>query len=152
MAKRGFLTVVATLMCTIGLSAHHPFTAEFDIAKSFTLAGTLTKVEWQNPHVYAYVDAKDDQGKVANWKVEMGSPSELMKAGWTQSSMKIGDQVTFDGWRARDGSNLANAESVTLPGGAKMVAASSFHLGPQDQRARSETGEPQAIGTSGADG
>jgi hypothetical protein len=106
----------------------------------------------QNPHVYAYVDAKDNQDKVVNWKVEMGSPAELMKAGWTQSSIKIRDQVTLDGWRARDGSNLANAESVTLPGEAKLVAAASFHLGPQDQRAQSETGEPQAIGTGGADG
>jgi len=152
MAIRGFLAVLVAVLWTTGVFAHHPFAAEFDTTKPFALSGALTKVEWQNPHVYAYVDAKDTQGKVVNWKVEMGSPAELMKAGWMQSSMKIGDQVTFDGWRARDGSNLANAESVTLPGGAKLVAASSFHLGPQDQRAQSETGEPRAIGTAGADG
>jgi LPXTG-motif cell wall-anchored protein len=159
MAKRGILAVFAVMVWTTGLFAHHPFAAEFDTNKPFTVTGTLTKIEWMNPHVYAFVDAKDTQGRVANWKVELGSPAELTKAGWTRTSIKTGDSVTFDGWRAKDGSNFANAESATLGDGKKLVTASSFHLGPSDQLAEADSrplseetdlsAAPQSTGTSG---
>jgi Family of unknown function (DUF6152) len=148
MPKRGFLALLAALMWSTAVFAHHPFTAEFDGSQSFTLTGTVTKVAWQNPHVYAYVDAKDDQGKVVNWKVEMGSPSALMKEGWTRTSIKTGDMVTIKAWKSKTNATLANAESFTV-GGKTMTAASSFSAAPSDQLARAETTEPQATGTSG---
>ena len=108
------------------LAAHHSFAAEFDASKPISVTGAVTKVEWLNPHVWFYVDVKDDSGKVSNWGVEMGSPNGLMRAGWSRNSMKIGDVVTVEGSRAKDGSNVANARSVTLTStGKKLFAASS---------------------------
>jgi hypothetical protein len=157
MAKRATLALLAVLAWSTAALAHHPFAAEFDTTKPHAVTGTVTKVEWMNPHVYAYVDARDDQGKAASWKVELGSPAELTKAGWTRTSLNTGDKVTFDGWRAKDGSNFANAESVTLGDGKKLVAASSFHTGPSDQLARADSAasqqtdpaDPQPTGTAG---
>jgi hypothetical protein len=107
-------------------SAHHSFAAEFDASKPLKLTGTVTKLEWTNPHAWFYVDVKGDDGKVTNWGFEMGSPNGLMRAGWTRNSMKVGDVVTVEASRAKDGSNNANARSVTLATtGQKLFAASS---------------------------
>jgi Family of unknown function (DUF6152) len=149
MAKTGFLAVVAAMIWTTGALAHHPFAAEFDMNQSVTIAGTVTKVEWQNPHVYTYIDAKDDQGKVVNWKVEMGSPAELTKEGWTRTSIKTGEMVTVKAWKSKNNPTLANADSFTF-GGKTMTAASSAHMAPTDQLARANDADPQSIGTSGA--
>ncbi|MBV8846711.1 MAG: hypothetical protein JO307_28215 [Bryobacterales bacterium] len=105
--------------------AHHSFAAEYDAAKPITLTGTVTKVEWMNPHARFYIDVKDDAGKVANWEFELGSPNGLMRAGWTRNSLKQGDTVTVSGSLAKDGSNLANARQVTLADGKRVFAASS---------------------------
>jgi hypothetical protein len=86
--------------------------------------GTVTKIEWMNPHTYFYIDVKDESGKVVNWAFEMGSPNALMRQGWTRNSMKIGDQITVEGWLAKDGTKTANAKSVLL-GGKRLFAASS---------------------------
>jgi hypothetical protein len=148
MAKRAGLAVLAAMMWTAGVVAHHPFDAEFDSDQPINLTGTVTKVEWQSPHVFSFLDAKDAQGKVVNWKVEMGSPADLMKAGWTRTSLKAGDPVTVKGWKSKTNPTLANAESFTI-GGKTMMAASSFHA-PSDQLARADnTAEPQGTGTSG---
>ena len=148
MARRGLLAVLAAMMWTAGVYAHHPFAAEFDMNQSVTIAGTVTKVEWQNPHVYTYIDAKDDQGKVVNWKVEMGSPAQLQKEGWTRTSIKNGDMVSVKGWKSKNNPTLANADSFTF-GGKTMMAASSAHMSPTDQLARADTSEPRATGTAG---
>ena len=113
------------LLASVPAIAHHSFAAEFDAAKPIKLTGAVTKVEWMNPHTYFYIDVKDDGGKVANWGMEMGSPNGLMRQGWTRNSMKIGDVVTVEGSRAKDGSNIGNARSVTLGDGKRLFAASS---------------------------
>ena len=105
---------------------HHSFAAEFDINMPLKLTGIVTRVEWQNPHVWFYIDVKDDGGKVTNWSVELGSPNGLMRAGWTRNSIKIDDVINMEGSRARDGSNVGNATVVILAStGRRLFAASS---------------------------
>ena len=105
---------------------HHSFAAEFDADKPIKLSGTVTKVEWTNPHAWIYIDAKDESGKIVNWGWELGSPTSLVRLGWTRNLLKAGTAVTFEGSRARDGSNTANARSVTLTAtGQKLLGASS---------------------------
>jgi len=108
------------------IRAHHSFAAEFDASKPVNLEGAVTKIEWANPHVWFHIDVKQETGKVTNWGVEMGSPNGLMRAGWSRTSMKVGDVVTVEGSRAKDGSNNANARTVTLASTRqKLFAASS---------------------------
>ena len=106
--------------------AHHSFAAEFDAKQPVTLTGTVTKVEWTNPHVWFYIDVKDSTGKVTNWGMEMGGPNGLLRAGWTRNSMKPGDVVTVDAFKARSGDPIGNATSVVMAStGQKLFAASS---------------------------
>jgi DNA/RNA endonuclease YhcR with UshA esterase domain len=106
--------------------AHHAFAAEYDAKKPVKLTGTVTKLEWANPHTWFYVDVRDDSGNVTNWGFEMGSPNVLLRAGWTRNSMKSGDVVTVEGSRARDGSNNGNVKTVTLAStGLRLFAGSS---------------------------
>ena len=105
-------------------SAHHAFAAEFDAKKGIKVSGTITKLEWTNPHAWLYVDVKDESGKLTSWSFELGSPNGLIREGWRRSSLKQGDQVTIEGFAAKDGSNTANAHSVTLPDGRKVFAGS----------------------------
>jgi len=104
--------------------AHHSFAAEYDSSKPVTLKGTVTKVEWTNPHARFYVDVKDENGKVTNWNLELASPNVLTMNGWTRHSLKEGDQITVQGAQAKDGANLANARSVVLADGKKVFAGS----------------------------
>src|SRR6185437_9433899 len=107
----GGLIICGLLLGAGRSSAHHSFTAEFDANKPITLTGTVTKVEWTNPHVWFYINVKDETGKVTNWGMEMGGPNGLLRAGWTRNSMKAGDEVTVDGFKARSGKPLGNATS-----------------------------------------
>jgi hypothetical protein len=128
------LVVVAAVALVMGgraASAHHSFAAEFDAAKPFKMTGTVTKVEWQNPHTFFYIDVTDEKGKVTNWAMEMGSPNGLSRAGWTRNTMKAGDKVTVEGSLAKDGSPVGNARSVTLAAtGKRLFAASSQATNP----------------------
>jgi Family of unknown function (DUF6152) len=108
------------LLATMRVSAHHAFTAEYDENKLVTFAGTVTRFEWTNPHAWLYVEGKDENDKVTSWGFEMGSPNGLLHRGWTRTELKKGDHVTVDGYRAKDGSNVANARTVTVPGGRKL--------------------------------
>ena len=111
--------------------AHHSFAAEYDSKKPVTLKGIVTKIDWMNPHVYFYVDVKDDSGKITNWGLEMGPPQLLQRAGWSRNMMKIGDEVVVEGTLAKDGTNQANARSVTMAStGKKLGAGSSEQTNP----------------------
>jgi hypothetical protein len=113
------------------LPAHHSFSAEYDSKKSVTLKGTVTKVEWMNPHVYFYIDVTDEGGNISNWSLEMGPPNGLERSGWTRNTMKVGDEVIVEGTLAKDGSKQANARSVTMAStGKKLGAASSERANP----------------------
>ena len=105
--------------------AHHSFSAEYDRAKPISLKGTVTKVEWMNPHARFYVDVKDDGGKTTNWEFELGSPNGLMRQGWTRNSLKPGDVITVNGSRAKDGSNLVNASNVAFEDGKRVLGGAS---------------------------
>jgi Family of unknown function (DUF6152) len=110
--------VGATLLVA-SLHAHHSFAADFDMTKHVTLTGRVSKIEWLNPHVHVYVDVKEAQ-KTVTWSVELGSPNGLKERGWTPKTLKIGDVITVEGSRAKDGSRLANASSIVPPNGARM--------------------------------
>jgi hypothetical protein len=114
-------------------SAHHSFAAEYDSNKPVTLTGKVTKVEWQNPHAFFYIDVKDAKtGEVANWSIELGSPNSLLRLGWKRTSMKNDDVVTVQGSLAKDGSKLVNARSVTLSGtGQPLLTGSSEGSAPK---------------------
>jgi hypothetical protein len=106
----GFLLVFTEMM----LSAHHSFAAVFDKNKPVKLTGTVTKVEWLNPHVWFYVDVKDGGQQVTNWAFELTNPNMLMRSGWTKTSLKPGDAITVEGFAAKDGRSVANTSSVIL--------------------------------------
>ena len=114
-----------TCIAAVPALAHHSFAAEFDAEKPVKLTGTVTKIEWTNPHAYFFIDVKDANGKSTNWGLEMGSPNGLMRQGWSRNSMKVGDVVSIEGSQAKDGAKLANARSVTLANGQRLFAASS---------------------------
>jgi len=113
------------LLLPRSVTSHHSFTAEYDSAKLMQFTGTVTKVEWTNPHARFYLDVKDAQGAVTNWNFELGSPILLRKLGWRQDSLKIGEQVTVEGYLAKDGAKMANARKVTLADGRNVFAGSS---------------------------
>jgi Family of unknown function (DUF6152) len=112
--------VAALLLAATRISAHHAFAAEYDENMRVTISGTVTSFKWTNPHAWLYVEGKDEGDKVASWGFEMGSPNGLVRRGWRQSELKKGDQVTVEGYRAKDGSNVANARTVTVPDGRKL--------------------------------
>lgn len=107
--------------------AHHSFPAQYDENKPVTLTGTVTEVQWTNPHIFIYIDVADeDSGEVVNWTLEMGGPNALLRLGWKRDSLKPGDVITVDGSLARDGSNLANAGTIVMAAtGQRMLAGSS---------------------------
>jgi hypothetical protein len=119
----GFLAVALVVaLLTPSIGAHHSFAAQYDRNKPITLAGTVTKMEWMNPHIYFYIDVKDPTGAVTNWAIEGGAPNQLYRAGWRRDSVKIGDLVVVEGWLARDGSKLANMGTVTMSDGRKVLS------------------------------
>jgi hypothetical protein len=105
--------------------AHHSFAAEYDSRKPVTLRGTVSKVEWTNPHARFYVDVKDESGNLTTWNLELASPNVLIRNGWSRHTLNIGDQVTVEGAQAKDGSQMANARSVILADGKKIFAGSA---------------------------
>ena len=150
-----FVASFAVLAAGVPMIAHHSFAAEFDGTKGIKLTGSVTKVEWMNPHTYFYIDVSEvceaplatggrqagapaepawkcapaDKSKVPNWGLEMGSPNGLMRQGWSRNSLKVGAIVTVEGSRAKDGTNVGNARSVMVDG-KRLFAASSQGVTP----------------------
>ncbi len=130
--KRLLFAVIALSALTgVSIAAHHSFAAEFDASKAIRVTGTLSKVEWTNPHIYFYLDAKDEQGNVVKWTCESGAPGALSRRGFKRGDLKLGDTIVVDGYRAKNGSNLMDARRVTLPDGRIVSGASAGDGGPQ---------------------
>jgi len=125
-AARALLGAAVLFCAATAGQAHHSFAAQYDSNKPASMAGVVTKVEWTNPHVYIYIDVTDAKThKVSNWGFEMGPPHMLQRAGWKRNSLKIGEEVSVDGWLARDGSNTANARRVTRKSTGEVLGAAT---------------------------
>jgi hypothetical protein len=131
---RKLMTVKASSLLVLALGAlgtagtalaHHSFSAEFSRDLPVEVTGTVTKVEWMNPHARFYVDVKGDDGQTANWNFELTTPNLLMRRGWKKNSLQAGDKVTVKGWRARNDPHVANANSVTLANGKELFTGSA---------------------------
>ena len=116
-----WLAAFAILIFTaIRASAHHSFAAEYNVHKLVTVSGIVARFEWTNPHAVLYIDGKDAEGKAGRWKFEMGAPGGLESRGWKKTDLRSGDRITVDGYAAKDGTNMANARTVTLADGRKL--------------------------------
>ncbi len=141
-------TKLATVVCIMGfaicgaaasVSAHHAFAAEFDAKKPVNFKGTVTKMEWINPHTWLHVDVKKSDGTVENWAIEAGTPNVLFRRGFTKESLLPGTEVVIEGYQAKDGSHRANGRNLTLPDGKMLFLGSSgtgapYELTPDDQK------------------
>jgi hypothetical protein len=116
---RAVLAAAALLLAAVPLGAHHSLTSEFDLNQPVTLTGRVTRIEWVNPHAYLYIDVAGAHG-ATNWALQMGSPNGLVRRGWTRHSVSVGDLVSAEGSRAKDGSHVANIRSVVLPSGRRL--------------------------------
>jgi DNA/RNA endonuclease YhcR with UshA esterase domain len=116
----------AAVLVSVPVSAHHSFEAEYDRSKPVTVTGTVTKMEWMNPHIYFFIDIESEGGDLENWAVEGGAPNGLYRRGWRKDSLKAGDQVQVDGWLAKDGSNSMNSGTVLRQAdGLRLFAGTS---------------------------
>ena len=140
MPTRLCLAAVGLIVLAAGIPvvAHHAFSAEFDGSKPVTLKGTVTRMEWINPHAWLHMDVKGPDGKVATWGVEGGAPNALLRRGWNRDSVRPGTAITVEGFRAKDGSNRANGRDVILGDGRKLFIGSSGTGAPSDGRDPSE--------------
>jgi len=116
------LALALSRSLVLRLDDHHAFAAEFDREQPMTVTGTVTKVEWTNPHIWVYVDVKGSDGTVTNWGFQGGPPSYLTRVGWSRNDLKVGDTIHVEGFRAKDGSNHAAGRQITLPDGRKVFA------------------------------
>jgi Family of unknown function (DUF6152) len=129
--KLAILATVAILASSVALFAHHAFSAEYDAAKPVKITGTVKKVEWMNPHIWFYVDVKDESGKVTTWGFSGGPPGMLMRRGITRDVLKVGDVIKVEGFRAKDGSNNASGGNVTFADGRKVFAGAAEDVVPK---------------------
>lgn len=138
-----FVMAICVIVLVAGapLVAHHAFAAEFDGTRPVTLKGTVTKMEWTNPHAWLHMDVKGPDGKVVSWAVEGGAPNALLRRGWNKNSIPPGLEIIVEGYRAKDGSNRANGRDVMLPDGKKLFLGSSGTGAPLDGRDPTEKGQ-----------
>jgi hypothetical protein len=127
-------TAVALMVHVASVSAHHAFSAEFDANRPVTLKGAVTKVDWINPHSWVHIDVKDADGSVVSWKVEMGAPNQLLRRGWNKNSLPVGMEIVVEGYRAKNGSDIANGGNITLGDGRQLFVGSSGTGAPYDEK------------------
>lgn len=134
MNRDALVLVAAALSIVVAAAApnyaHHAFNAEYDRDRTITVKGSVTKLEWTNPHARLYVEGPDETGKSQVWDFELGPPNGLMRNGWNRNSLQPGHKVTVEGFRSKTSGHVANARSVTLSDGRRVFAGSSFDTGP----------------------
>ena len=135
-AALGMVVGFGVILGVTPLVAHHSFSAEFDADKQVTLMGTITKMEWVNPHSWLHIDVKEPDGTVVSWAIEFGLPQSLYRRGWRQSDLPFGVEVTVEAYLAKDGTPTANAFNVTLPDGRRLFAGTSGSGAPYEQGRR----------------
>lgn len=125
MEIKGFVLSAFLIAVAAPMWAHHSFAAEFDETKPLTMRGTVTKMEWINPHAWIHMDVKNSDGTVTNWMIECGAPNGLLRRGFTKASLPVGTEIVMHGWQAKDGSTRANGSDLALPDGKKLFLGSS---------------------------
>jgi hypothetical protein len=134
--RRTFAVLMAgagLLLTSVPTVAHHSFAAEFDANRPVKLSGTVTKMEWINPHSWIHIDVKNEDGTVTAWMVEGGAPNALLRRGWNKQSLLAGTEIVVEGFQAKDGANRANGRDITFPDGRKLFVGSSG-IGAPDER------------------
>jgi len=133
MWKRTLLAITVFVIATPGVWAHHSFAAEFDPTKPVKLKGTVTQMEWINPHSWIHMDVKNADGTVSSWMIEGGSPNALLRRGFTKSSLPVGSEIVVEGYQAKDASNRANGRDLTFANGTKLFLGSAGNGAPDDK-------------------
>ena len=133
------LAALGLVATAVSLRAHHAFSAEFDANKPLMFKGTISKMEWTNPHVWIHIDVKKPDGTAENWALEGGTPNVLFRRGFTKESLLPGTEIVIDGYQAKDGSHRANGRNLTLPDGKMLFLGSSgtgapYELTPENQK------------------
>jgi hypothetical protein len=129
---------ISVLVMTVTASAHHAFSAEFDVNRPVTLKGVVTEMEWVNPHSWIHIDVKGPDGKVESWMLEAGPPGALVRRGWSKASVPVGLEILVEGYQAKNGSLKANARDVTLPDGRRLFAGSAGTGAPYEDVGKEE--------------
>jgi hypothetical protein len=131
--RKTLLAIAAIAIAVPALWAHHSFAAEFDPSKPVKLKGTVTEMEWINPHTWIHMDVKGDDGTVTSWMIEGGSPNALLRRGFTKRSLPVGSEIVVEGYQAKDSSNRANGRDLTFADGTKLFLGSAGTGGPDDK-------------------
>ena len=139
MRCRNYVLIAVCLLATsVQTLAHHSFAAEFDRNNVVDLKGVVTRVDWINPHAFVFLDVKDAKGQVVNWEIELSSPNGLMRRGWNRNSLKVGETISLNGFRAKNGANVVSAGRVTLTDGRQVFGGSSADGAPTTPNAKEE--------------
>lgn len=138
MGRRSLAAVAALALIAAAVPAlgHHAFSAEFDAKQPVKMVGTVTKMEWINPHSWIHMDVKGPDGKVTSWMIELGAPNALIRRGFTKNSLPAGTVLTVEGYKAKDGSNRANGRNVVTPDGKRLFVGSSGTGAPDPDKAK----------------